>query len=282
MHPHRGLEVALLTKRKPPLQPQQVFGCDKDPTDPWLLQLHMHGPWMYMNWPVVVGAPDGVEHYRSEWQVHTDVVPYKEYPWHTAGSTHPDDQRVLLPRGTGNCKTYSLVGVDMEHASGVLYFKSRMFASPPGSLGAWDLSWTTTIVTSGGNSNDLLLNIWSDDGYGIGLRAFSGYLHYAGVRNGWVPLATWPTLPHGEYTRTVEFRCLLASSWCRVHVNGSTHTLDYGDAFKPGSIVTVELVRTNGPSGGTVSGVHYGRTIQVSDIAVVSAPANKFIDYPWD
>lgn len=280
MRPHRGLEVALLTKRRPE-EPVQVFGCDPDPGDPWPLQLHMHGPWMYMNWPVVVGAPDDVDHYRSEWQVHTDVVPYKKYPWHTALSTHPDDQRVLLPRGTGNCKTYSLVGVDMEHTGGRLYFNSRMFASPPGSLGAWDLSWATTVTTLGG-SGALLLRVNSGSKFGTVLRVLGGVLHRLDLATGWVPLAPWPSVPTDTHTLRSEFRVLLAKDWCRVNVHGQTHTIDYRDGFAPHDLVTVELVHTQGEGGTAVGGVSYGRTIQVSDIAVVSAPANKFVDYPWD
>lgn len=279
MHPHRGLEVALLTKRN---EPRQIFGCDTDPTDPWPLQLHMAGPWTYTGW-IVPGDTGDIGYFRPEWQVHTDVVPYKEYPWHPAYNTHPGDPRVLLPRGTGNCKTYSLISVRYEGHGGELYFRSRMLASPPGSLGAWDFSWTTTIVSPGGNSNDILLNIWADERRGVVLKAFDGYLHFSNSTPNWVPLAPWPALPQGEYTRTVEFRCLLARSWCRVHVNGATHTLDYGDTFPPFARVTVALVGTRGIAGAFRDVVpEYGRSIQVSDIAVVAAPANKHIPYPFE
>lgn len=277
MHPHRGLEVALLTKRKPPDEPQQVFGCDKDPSDPWPLQLHMHGPWLPTNQPGHP-TPDGADHYRSAWQVHTDIVPYQQYPYHAVHDTHPNDQRVLLPRGTGNCTTYSIVGANWENTSGALYFTSRMLA---GGGGAWDISWTTTVVAPQW-SMDLVLHIYSDKGYGVALRVFGGYLHYTDLTAGWIQLAPWPSQPQDTYTRTVEFHCLLANSWCRVHVNGTTHTLEYRDAFSTFDRVTVELVHTHGGGGGTVAGINYGRAIQVSDIAVVAAPANKHIPYPFE
>jgi len=272
MRPHRGLEVALLTKRRPPLQPQQVFGCNKDPADPWPLQLHMHGPWLPET-PV----PPGEDRYRSVWQVHDDAVPYPAYPYHSVLDAYQGDTRVLQPRGAGNCRTYSLCGVATEYTGGRLYFQSRMFASPPGSLGAWDITWATTLngTTS---TTDLLLQVWSSSGFGCVLCNFGGYLcRLTNFAEGWVQLAPFQVIP-ANHTLRLDFSCLLASSWCRVHVLGQTFTVDYATAFNPFDLVTVELVNTQGPLGGA----GYGRTIQVSDIAIMSAPANKFITYPFE
>ena len=95
MRPHRGLEVALLTKRRPE-EPVQVFGCDPDPGDPWPLQLHMYGPWMYNNWPHTPVPPLGADAYRSQWQVHNEPVAYQKYPYHTPLNVYAGDPRVLL------------------------------------------------------------------------------------------------------------------------------------------------------------------------------------------
>lgn len=276
MRPHRGLEVALLTKRRPPLQPQQVFGCNKDPTDPWPLQLHMHGPWL-----PILPVPPGGDAYRSVWQVHNDAVPYQTYPYHSVDDAYPGDQRLLQPRGLGNCQTYSLCGVDFEYTGGRLYFQSRLFASPPGSLGAWDFSWSTTL-TALTSTNDNLLFIWSNKGHGCVLRNIGGYLcRLTNFAEGWVQLMPFPAMPPGHVLR-LDFQCLVAPSWCKVHLNGQTFTLDYGTPFSAFDLVTVELVNTNGETGGTVGGQSYGRIVQVSDIAIMSAPANKFTTYPFE
>lgn len=275
MRPHRGLEVALLTKRRPPEEPVQVFGCDPDPGDPWPLQLHYNGPWLYDSL-----TPPDADHYRSEWQVHTGQVPYPVYPYHESLSAYDGDPRVLVPRGVGTCKTYSLVGVAMEYTHGRLYFKSRML-SGASSMGAWDLSWTTT-VTAETHSNDLLLHIYAEEKFGTAIRVLSGVLHRLDLATGWVPLAPWPAIPGDTHTLRTEFRCLIAGSWCRLHVNGQTHTIDYHKGFTMNDLTTVELVHTQGPGGTPINGVQHGRVIQVSDIAVVSAPANKNIPYPWD
>lgn len=215
----------------------------------------------------------------SEWQIHDSVVPYNEYAYHTPMDVYPGDPRVLLPRGTGSCKTYSIVGVELEHTHGALYFSSRMLA---GGMGAWDFSWTTTVVALS-SSNDLLLRIFADEKFGTALRVIDGYLQRLDILTGWVPLAPFPPIPADTHTRTTEFRCLLANGWCRVHVNGQTHTIDYHEPFSLFDKVTVQLVHTQGGGGGGQSGnKYYGRAIQVSDIAVVSAPANKYIPYPFE
>lgn len=301
MHPHRGLEVALLTKRKPPVKPQQVFGCDKNPADPWPLQLHMYGP---VALPIDQNDPlHQGESYRTEWQVHTEPVAYPEYVYMERGpfrSVFPGDPRVLQPQGVGNCKTYSLVRAANQFEWGRLYFKSRLFASAPDSAqGAWDFTWSTTL--RGAAPGDMPpLEYPADNGLTIG-HLFNVYVEeqpsgkigtYVVMRYGthpttgqpcfniyseqlYVPrvyLCSVPLFPTDTHTIRLDFRLLLDKDWCKLAFNGQVFTIDYLDAFSAFDLVMVDLwtVRAGHP------------TVQISDIAITSAPANKFATYPFE
>ena len=299
MRSHRGLEVALLTKRKPP-EPRQVFGCDKDQSDPWPLQLHMYGP---VAVPIDPNDPRHVgESYRTEWQVHTEPVAYPEYVYMERGpfqSVFPGDPRVLQPQGVGNCKTYSLVCANNQFEWGRLYFKSRMFASPPGSLGAWDFTWSTTLrgaapgdvptteyPASNGSTIGHLLNVYVEVPplykvgtyvvmyYGThpttGQPCFNIYSEQLYVPR--VYLCSVPLFQADTHTIRLDFRLLLAKDWCKLAINGQVFTIDYVHAFSAFDLVTVDLWMTRAGHP----------TVQISDIAVTNGPENKFAPYPFE